>query len=109
LHEIDLLLVRHYERRLGFLNSLFASLNLLDDILLVGKEFGIDAGVLALSAAIHYHYVSSNHLPLTDEMRAIFSAALSLVVGSILYLFSRLYKVRKEMEKLVRDYIHISP
>ena len=42
-------------------------------------------------------------------MRPILPAVLSLVVGLSLYLLGRLYKVRKEMEKLVGDRIHRVP
>jgi hypothetical protein len=77
---------------------------LADRCYFVGSETGVDTVLLR-----PLHLETSKHLPNRDTMKATLSVVLSLVLGPVLYLLSRLYKVRKEMEKLVREHIHVAP
>jgi hypothetical protein len=45
-----------------------------------------------------------NDLSNTAEMKTILSVVFSVVVASVLFLVSRLWKVRQEMRQLVRDH-----
>jgi hypothetical protein len=69
-----------------------------------GREVKINLTVSIILCCIRCHTLSLDQPSNTDTMKAILSVVFSLVVGSVVYLFSRLYKVRKEMEQLVRDH-----
>lgn len=64
----------------------------------------INLTVSIILCCIRYHTLSLDRPSNTDKMKAVLSVVFSLVVGSVVYLFSQLYKVRKEMEQLVRGY-----
>jgi hypothetical protein len=72
--------------------------------LLSGRQVKINLTVSIILCCMRYHTLSLEQPSNTDKMKAMLSVVFSLVVGSVVYMFSRLYKVRKEMEQLVRDY-----